>query len=144
MPRAKGKSTNTPQPTDGVPFSSKLRYACPDDAKWGGFLNYRMTEDDADNFQEWFNKVQSEAGWVLLDEILKQGMKLSVTHDTGNNTFIATFTGDLLDVGDRRAVTSRAPFWAQAILLAVYKHVVVLGGDYSSLVTAQPTWNVFG
>lgn len=144
MPRAK-KSTQVDQgevqPQNVAP---KQRYACDDDAKWGGFLNIRLTDDDVDDFHEWFQHAQAEVGWSLLHEALTAGLKLSVTFDVGNSTFIATLTGDLLGWGDRRAVTSRAPLWAKAVLLAVWKHAVLSDGDYSKYVTEKPKWNVFG
>lgn len=144
MPRAKKPTHTQPDAPDADNIRVNQPYACSDDAKWGGFLNARLTQDDVDDFQEWFQAAQAESGWSLLHSALQQGIKLSVTYDVGNNTFIATFTGDLLRIGDRRAVTSRAPFWAQAVLLAVYKHVVMLKGDYSSLATEKPKWNTFG
>lgn len=144
MPRSRKPSHNQPVPEEPTAVKPPQPYACPDDAKWGGFLNCRLTEDDVDDFHEWYKQAQVESGWVLLHTALQEGLKLSVTYDMGNNTFIASFTGDLLRIGDRRAITSRAPYWAQAVLLAVYKHVILLKGDYSALATERPKWNTFG
>ncbi len=144
MPRPKKPANEVPDtPNDNLAPDNRPFYV-PDDAKWGGFLNFRLTEDDADEFHLWFQKAQAEAGWILLDEAIRAGIKLSVTYDFQNNTFIATFTGDLLRIKDRRSMSSRAPYWAQAVLLQVFKHSVLLQGDYSRTVTPSKDWKSFG
>lgn len=145
MPRAK-RLSSVPL-SDGVqhvPDVKTVPYACAEDAKWAGFLNVRLSDDDTDDFTEWLKSAQLESGWELLASCLMSGLKMSLSRDEEHSAYICTFTGDLLREGCRRAITSRAPVWSTAVLLMVYKHCVLLKGDYSSTVTPKSNFMQFG
>lgn len=100
------------------------------DAKWGGFINIRMTDEQKLAFSSWYEDNLNVASQIL-DELLGAGMKVGFSYDAENQCYICTFTGKLLVSSDERyCVTTRAGTLVEVIALAVWKHVYLARGDY--------------
>lgn len=128
MPRRKRDSG---APTRGDANLNR-RYFCPADAVWGGYINLRIDPNERADFDGW----QVEEGTNLsryLAEAVVDGLKLSLTYDAENSSYIATFTGSGCG-GDkaRYCLSARSGELNEAINLLLYKHLVLLDGNWSS------------
>lgn len=132
MPRSKKSSPNPDTPEKNV---TQGKYWLTNDAPWGGFINVAVNDAEKDQFQGWLIEHASEVT-SMLDDLLAEGMKYSVAYDRENECYIVSFTGALV-VGSnlRCSVTSRAGNWREADALAVWKHYILVGGDYGDLLT---------
>jgi len=128
MPR-KGKSTNAPARVD---VNASRLYYCDANAPWGGYVNLRITEEERGDFDEWC-VAERDSFQGSLDLALVDGLKLGVSYDAENSAYIATFTGAGCH-GDksRYVLSARGATFSEAVALLVYKHQVLMDGDWSS------------
>jgi hypothetical protein len=111
MPRAKNK-TEVTRPAD-IPF--------------GGFIDVRLTPEQRAEFTDWCNADQL----TFLDDVLGDEIKVGLSYDPDNETYQANLTSvKHAGSGMRVILTARAGTWEKAILLALYKHFVLLEGDW--------------
>lgn len=105
---------------------------CPNDAEWGGYINIRLDDVQKEQFHVWFSESSQEIG-VLLEDILADGAKFSLSYDDENQCFVATIAGALLqdDSRDRFTSTSRAGSVSETMALSLWKHYVLCAADYS-------------
>lgn len=128
MPRGKRKADASP--TRDV-NASRLYY-CASEAPWGGYVNLRVSEDERQDFDDWTVEEAASLGRYL-ETATVEGLKLSVTYDAENSSYIATFTGAGCH-GDkaRYCLTARSSDLTEAINLLLYKHLVLLDGDWGA------------
>lgn len=129
MPRKKASS-----PAVDTPDKSVLHgpFWLPPEAKWGGFINVRLDEDQTAAFREWDSDNPGE-GARILEDVMGSGMKVGMSYDQENQCTIVTFTGALcLGSNERYCCTSRAGNIREAIQLAAWKHSELARGDYGN------------
>lgn len=127
--KVKSSSPQVDTPDKNVPQG---KYWLPPEAKWGGFINIRLSDEQKEEFRVWLAEYgQHVAGY--LDDALSEGIKFGAAADRENACFVVTFTGALVDGSNERyCCTSRNDTLNSAIALAVWKHEVLAGGDYGN------------
>lgn len=114
----------------------------PSKAKWVGFLNIRVGESDEQAINEFCG--DSDFVFDSLVGILEHGHKVTFTYDRRNDATICSITGELdSSVNAGYTMTTFAATWYQALQVAVYKHLVLAKGNWSSVAT-QPERPRFG
>lgn len=97
---------------------------------WVSFKDIPLTEAQLDAFDHW--DTHDEDVWILVTDVIQAGYKLSLTYNSGNDTFSASITGS--GGGDPRqhfTVSGFAETWYEAVRLLMYKHHVICEGDWS-------------
>lgn len=109
-----------------------LRYECPKEAAWGGFINVRMDDAASAAFHSWFEEHAAEVAYVL-EEIMVAGIKQSMSWDKTNQCWICSFSGALVaESRSRYVVSSRASTPQEALALMVWKHCFMVRGEYGN------------
>lgn len=140
MPR--GKSTTRPGKKDDV--NAKRKYWCASDAPWLGFVNLKVSENERSDFDGW-SQAEGENIWPMLEEQMVEGLKLSVSYDAENGCSVATFTGaGCVGIRERCCFTARAATWDEAVRLLLYKHLILMDGDWSSYLPKTGRRQTFG
>ena len=105
----------------------------PDKAEWGGFINIRLSETQKEEFFSWYEGNPVGVG-AMLDDLLGSGAKVTLAFDAHNGCFIASVTGALLadSPGVRFVSTSRASTMTEVTALTVWKHFLLVRGDYGN------------
>lgn len=97
------------------------------DTEWGGFIDIQLSTEQKQHFATW----EKEHKLSDMDEILAAKIKVGVSFDSETDTYLATLTSDIHARANLRCVlTARAGLWERAVALAIYKHLVVLEGDW--------------
>lgn len=119
-------------------------YWLPNEATWGGFINIRLDEEQKSTFHTWFEDSSATvSGYV--DDVLSEGMKVSIAYDRENQCYITTFTGALVSGSNERYVaTSRAGTLNESLGLAVWKHFYLADGDYGNFKPRTSTMMSWG
>jgi hypothetical protein len=119
-------------------------YWLPPEAKWGGFLNVRLTDEQKEAFYRFAEENRGFA-WQVLDNVLSMGAKLGVSYDRENQAYVVTLTGALVaGSNERYCTTSRAGTFDEALAVAMYKHDVLAAGDYSDFMPRTGTFKQWG
>lgn len=114
----------SPQPTD------RHTYHLTEGAEWGGFINVPVDEQQKAEFYAWYEGDHS-AWWLIMEELLGAGIKVSLAYDGDNDSWICSLTGALVDgYAERFVTTTRAGSLGEVQALACYKHVFVVKGVY--------------
>ena len=140
MPRARKSEKAAPayDPNAG------RRYFLPADAKWGGYIDLKISEDQRGVFNDWYLKPGS-LWWDLLAECLADGLALSLKWDAENQCFVVTLTGaGISNSNERYALTARSSDATEAMALCVYKHSVLMGGIWDSFMPRTGTMRSWG
>ena len=137
MPRAKQKAKSS-DPNAG------RKYYLPTDAPWGGFVDLRLEESERGDFDGWYTADVSD--WTgVLQETLVDGMALSVKYDADSSCFTASLLGKGVASDDGRyCLVARGATWEEAIALVIYKHAVLMDGDWSNYRPKSRTLSKFG
>lgn len=110
---------------------------------WGGFINLRLDDDEKTAFHHW-RETEGSSTWELLQTVLDDGVKVSITQDAENQCHVVTLTGALVstDKDHNYAVSSRAETWEEAVALMMYKHFALAQGDYANYKprTSRMSW----
>lgn len=129
MPRktkSPGSKPNKPQVVQG-------RYWLDSEAPWGGFINVSISDEEKEAYFAW--SVENDPYIPsMLSDLLGEGMKVGLAYDQENECAIVTFTGGLVEGANLRCcVTSRAGTTTAALSLALWKHIILCGGEYGDL-----------
>lgn len=114
------------------------------EVEWGGYIDLRLSPEQKDAFLLWREATANEADVMLL-ELICGGMKYSLAYTPRGDFWTASFTmvfprGDGTSI--RYCLTARAPNREDVDALLVYKHDVVLRGDWSNYdTTTDHEWN---
>lgn len=104
------------------------------------FVNRNLLTEEADNFKKWEKSISSESG-TLISQVMLDEYKLSITYDDNNECFIATLTGkDDQRNNPNKALSARSDDWYEAIMLALYKHLVLFSGNKWAGATQKNNW----
>jgi len=106
------------------------RFHVANDAQWGGFINIRVDDADKAAFELWYVDHRAEV-IAALDDLMGEGMKVSLSYDHENECYICSFTGRGWLAGTSRwCMTTRAGTFDESIALALYKHFVMAEADW--------------
>lgn len=110
-------------------------YRLPDGAPWYGFVNVNLSDAMRGEFNHWYNNLHQDVPEMLID-IMARGVKASISYDAENQCFIVSLIGGLCaaEPDGRFCCVSRSDVLNEAIALAVYKHTMIAGGDYSKFI----------
>lgn len=120
-------------------------YNLPNDAKWGGFINIRLDEEQKNSFLEWFADGSPHVEQSV-DDMLAMGLKFSLSFDGTNQCVVCSVTGSLVgsDPEGRYTSTSRASSRNEALGLTVWKHYALCAGDYGNYSPKSSTFMSWG
>lgn len=128
-------------PPVDAPYVGK--YWISSDAPWGGFINIRVDDAMATDFEAWWQTNRQEA-WRAIDDLMGEGMKISFSYDNENECYICSFTGKGWDTSNSRwCMTTRAGTFDEVVALAVWKHVVLAElswGDFLPKTGKKKQW----
>lgn len=98
---------------------------------WKGFVDVKLTGSEKENYAAW--DVHDGDLWVLLVDAIVAGHKLSVTYNKQNDQFVASLTG-AATAGNSAGYTlsAFAHVWYEALRVLMFKHVVILGQDWTA------------
>lgn len=129
MPRKKKDTAGDDSPKKAV---EQGLFWLANEAKWGGFINVRLDDDQTEAFHAWDEENPTEGARVL-EDVLGEGMKVGLAYDRENQCTIVSFTGALCaGSNERYCCTSRAGTIREAIQLAAWKHSELARGDYGN------------
>lgn len=133
MPRKSSKKSETSTPTS----NRKYQIVPHRDAEWGGYCNLNLKEGDSGQFDDWFVENYDHL-FQMLSQSLFDGMKFTITYDPSGSCFIATFTGTAYyNLKILVSLSARADSAIAAIGLLLYKHEVILEGNWGEFMDAQ-------
>lgn len=95
-----------------------------------GYINYELTVQD----KEWLasSDVDAEFPPRLIDELVMEGYKFSLSFDERNSTCIASLTDRQVGGAfENQCLTGRGATPLNAIHSLLYRHLVVASGDWS-------------
>lgn len=101
---------------------------------WGGFVDIRLTDGEKETFHHWHTEL-GDGIWGELVEVVSSGFKLGLSYDPSGDFYLATLTAsgvDVIGLQDRYCLTARAPEWAMAIALLLFKHIVIARRDWGA------------
>jgi hypothetical protein len=95
------------------------------------FVNLRLSTDQKPAFEKWAENNQADM-FTYLVGMVEDGYKISINLDANNDCIIVAVTGtDGNRVNRGRCMTSRSRDAIEALLMAIFKHVVLCdGGDW--------------
>lgn len=126
------KSKSTPSVDTPEKNIEQGIYWLPTEAKWGGFINISLDDDEKLSFHGW-RDVNEGSGTVMLDDLLAEGIKFGISYDRENQCYISTLTGALVKGSNERyALTTRAGNMQEVVLLTMWKFVILAAGDCGS------------
>ena len=99
---------------------------------WGGWIDIQVTQDMKEQFDIWARERQDLMSSGVAD-VVGTGLKLTLSYDTGHNTFVASLNGEGNSrVHKRFTLTARSSDWWEAVCLLLYKHGILLKGDWAN------------
>lgn len=107
-------------------------------AKWIGFLDYRLTEDELSGLDEW-SPTTAEI-WERVDALIEGNYRLALSYNAQFKVATCTIMDDdAARKGGGYGLSSSDADGAMALKAALYKHFDVLGGSWDSLLDAPLT-----
>lgn len=107
-------------------------------AKWIGFLDYRLTEDELDGLDDW--KPTTAEIWERVDSLIENGYRLALSY---NAQFKVSTCTIMDDEASRKSggygLSSSDSDGALALKAALYKHFEVLKSSWDTLMDAPLT-----
>lgn len=100
--------------------------------EWAGFVPLDLSQEGKADFLGWFEQ-DTTMVWRMIEDALAEGLKFSLSYDLANQCFVASLSGrpDVGGVIEFNAIlTARSGESWEAIALVVYKHVVLLKGEW--------------
>jgi len=95
-----------------------------------GFIQHNLTAEEKRAYEKW--EVSPDELWDSIERVIDSGYKLSTSHDDYNSTRQASLTCNNPKHNDYGWVlVARAPDSFNAIALVMFKHLVLLGGDWT-------------
>lgn len=114
-----------------VPQSKPDKVEAPQ-LEWGGWIDIQITEDMKEQFDIWFSERQEQMSSGL-EDVVGTGLKLTLSWDGEHNTFVASLNGQGNSESLKRfTLTARSSNWWEAVGLCLYKHGVLLQGDWAN------------
>lgn len=119
------------------------KYYLDPKAEWGGFINIKVEDSQKNDFDNWWSTNRTYC-WSALDDLMGEGMKVSLAYDQENECYICSFTGKGWDTSySRWCMSTRAGTLDESIALAVWKHFVLADcewGDFLPKTGKKKMW----
>jgi hypothetical protein len=116
------------------------------DVPWGGYVDLRLDDDDKQQFGVW-SVSEHESFWLEFMELLGKGFKFGLSYVAEDDCYLASFTAHgerLIGLNDRYCLTARAPAWEQAVMLLIFKHLVMARGNWGNFKPKSRKMERFG
>jgi hypothetical protein len=113
---------------------------------WGGYVDLRLDEDDKSQFVVWSN-AERQSYWLDFVELLGKGFKFGLSYVVEDDCYIASFTAygeRLIGLNDRYCLTARSPEWEEAVMLLIFKHLVMARGNWGNFKPKSRKMERFG
>lgn len=99
---------------------------------WKGFVNVDLTADQKTAVKAL--ALDASAVWAVIFDLVDGGYKLTITYDRANGAYVVSMTAKAAqDVNAGLTLTARGGSVQGACASFVYKHSVVLEGDWTSV-----------
>jgi hypothetical protein len=104
------------------------------------FVNLTLPQSEESNFTGWAKK--NEKQWpAMVTTLIEQGYRVSLSPDFENACIIVTLTCRSADSPNNgKAMSTRAEHWIDALLLALYKHLVFTAGNWGEVQPRRRSW----
>jgi len=113
---------------------------------WGGYLNFRLDEDQKKSFTQWRAEMGDDV-WDLFLQVLAQGMKISLVYDPQTDTYIASLMNSprcTCGVNSLYVLSGFAQHWYEAVAVVLFKHFQLLGGTWENYSPSKPIQDRLG
>jgi len=94
---------------------------------WGNmtFVDFRLNLSDHAAYEDWYTQNSKKLDGMV-DDLLADGYKLSISPDFDNQcTIVTIISKDPKSVNGEACFTTRSELWLDALSLALYKHYIV-------------------
>lgn len=103
----------------------------PDKVAWKGFVTCELNAERKKQFKE--SWAGHDVSWLILDETVTPGYKISFSIDQYHNCAqVSWYCSDPKDQNAGWCLTARGPDFSTALSVLLFKHTVVLEGDWTS------------
>lgn len=109
--------------------------------QWRGFKDVRLSDAQRDGYDHW--DAHDEDVYLLAASAVSSGFKFTCSYNNSNDTYTATLTGQDSSPAAAQgySLSAFAPTWYDAVRTLMYKHDVILEGDWSKIeVSASERW----
>lgn len=114
------------------------------DAKFGGYVDLRLTDDAREAFQIWIADPHNDC-WKLLEDVVAEGMSFSLKWISESQTFLACLSGKgISNSNERYVLTARSPVSLEALGLAIYKHYELCRGSWDDFKPSTGQLSIWG
>lgn len=104
------------------------------------FVTLKLDEKQKKQFPDWAADTEHDIG-LLLSDIASSGHKLTLSHSDKNNSFVCAVTCRDKDSSNFKCcVTSYHDVALTVILVALFKHFVILGDQVWENVNPEADW----
>jgi len=115
------------------------RFRSKVDNGWA-FANVRMSKEQREDFLVWQEGILEDTVEVVTS-VLLTGYKMSIKWDGENETWVVTLTGtEMTRTNDKTSMSARHQDLTTALLLSVYKHVVICGSSAWNTAADEENW----
>lgn len=109
--------------------------------QWRGFKDVRLSDAQRDAYDHW--DAHDEDVYLLAASAVSSGFKFTCSYNHSNDTYTATLTGQdgSPAAAQGYSLSAFAPTWYDAVRTLMFKHDVILEGDWSRIeVSASERW----
>jgi len=134
MPR--GKNSTTGSKSNGEERLQPRRSEKTDE--WGGYVPLVIDDAHREDFDQWYEEMHRDFARRLV-EAVDTGLKLSVSYDGANQSYIASLIGRPDIAGNQPftcCLSARSGTFEETLAVLVYKHFDMLHCDWWDLVNA--------
>ncbi len=97
-----------------------------------GYVNLDINRDEKGEFLVWSEKTDAEFVWLELEQLVDDDYKFATKTDTyGGGVQCSLTCAEKSNDDYNLCLTARAPDLRNAMLLVLYKHLVLLKGEWS-------------
>jgi len=93
------------------------------------FVNRELSSEETDHYREWRADLDNLTD--EMDRMLQNGYKISVKFDDYSDSYAAFLFPPIGDDNEGKCLTGRGGNSYRALSEAVYKHVVIFGGNWA-------------
>ena len=116
----------------------------PDD-NFKGFIKHNLTAEEKDDFMGWLDKQDPTSFFLFAHEQVDSGYVISLKYDDYNETYQASMTcRNRAHDNFGFVLVARAPETGTAAFLLMYKHLVLLGGNWLAFHEREKEDRVWG